>query len=70
MKKLSLILFSLLILFFSTQSYSQEKFISGSPHKVNVIDGDTITIHGEKVRLHGIDAPEMEQICRTKKNNP
>ena len=29
MKKLSLILFSLLILFFSTQSYSQEKFISG-----------------------------------------
>ena len=70
MKKLSLILFSLLILFFSTQSYSQEKFISGSSHNVKVIDGDTITIHGEKVRLHGIDAPEMEQICRTKKNNP
>ena len=24
----------------------------------SVTDGDTIKIHGERIRLHGIDAPE------------
>jgi endonuclease YncB( thermonuclease family) len=30
----------------------------------SVIDGDTIEIHGRRVRLHGIDAPESRQECR------
>jgi endonuclease YncB( thermonuclease family) len=29
-----------------------------------VIDGDTIRIHGAKIRLHGIDAPESAQVCK------
>src|SRR3546814_1510321 len=31
--------------------------------KASVIDGDTIEIHGTRIRLHGIDAPESDQLC-------
>ena len=29
-----------------------------------VIDGDTLEIHGQRIRLHGIDAPESGQSCK------
>ncbi|WGS19273.1 thermonuclease family protein [Bradyrhizobium sp. ISRA463] len=32
--------------------------------KASVIDGDTIEIHGSRIRIWGIDAPESSQLCR------
>lgn len=32
--------------------------------QASVIDGDTIEIHGTRIRLSGIDAPESSQLCR------
>lgn len=29
----------------------------------SVVDGDTIEIHGQRIRLHAIDAPESRQQC-------
>jgi endonuclease YncB( thermonuclease family) len=38
-----------------------ERNLAGS---ATVNDGDTVTLAGERIRLRGIDAPELEQICR------
>ena len=66
MKKLSLILFSILILF-SLQKLplSAENIIEG---KAVVLDGDTIKINDKKIRFSGIDTPESyyrgkKQVC-------
>ena len=32
--------------------------------KARIIDGDTIHIKNNKIRLHGIDAPETKQTCK------
>ncbi len=49
----------ILIIFFLTPTNSQ--IISGN---ATIIDGDTIKINGKKIRLHGIDAPEIKQLCK------
>ena len=45
-------------------------FLSAAPVAANnlvgvasVIDADTLEIHGVRIRLHGIDAPESRQLC-------
>ena len=36
----------------------------------SVIDGDTLDIHGTRIRLHGIDAPESVQLCLDPSQKP
>ena len=60
MKKLSLILFSIIILINFSFTNSSEKNISKG--KARIIDGDTIEINKEKIRFGGINSPERKEI--------
>ena len=51
----------LLIILVSCSKFVFDKTINGKPR---IIDGDTIHIKSNKIRLHGIDAPETKQTCK------
>jgi endonuclease YncB( thermonuclease family) len=40
---------------------AQQELIAGG---VKVVDGDTLVLDGRRIRLVGIDAPELRQICQ------
>jgi endonuclease YncB( thermonuclease family) len=46
-----------------SSSFAQTKTIEGI---TQVVDGDTLKIGKNRIRLHGIDAPEAKQLCRNK----
>ena len=56
-----ILIFKILFLIFLFNNYVlYAKTIIG---EAKVIDGDTIHINKNKIRLHGIDAPERKQTC-------
>ena len=57
MAKISLIL---IVTFFLFQTLNSTE-IYGVP---KIIDGDTVHINNKKIRLEGIDAPEIKQKCK------
>jgi len=80
MKKYILFGAFLLLLFFCSIIYTITKMnsknaatpIASTPTNVikgeaKVIDGRTIEINNQKIRLSNIDAPDMDQVCFTKK---
>ena len=58
-----ILIFNLFFILISLSTVSFGKTIFG---KANVIDGDTIHINNDKIRLHAIDAPETNQTCNKK----
>ena len=54
------LLFIVFFFFVLSTNVQSQKLIKG---KAKVIDGDTIHIGNNKIRLHGIDAPEQKQTC-------
>jgi endonuclease YncB( thermonuclease family) len=50
----------------STTALVEDRLIG----QASVIDGDTIEIHGKKIRLEGIDAPESRQTCIGRDSRP
>jgi endonuclease YncB( thermonuclease family) len=37
--------------------------------QASVIDADTLEIHGARIRLWGVDAPEADQLCRNQESD-
>ncbi len=52
---------ALLILFFAIWVWAAKDDLIGA---ARVVDGDSIEIAGSKIRLYGIDAPELDQSCK------
>lgn len=52
-----------LIMAFSLPWLTTSQSFADLVGQARVIDGDTLELAGQKVRLHGIDAPESNQLC-------
>ena len=48
---------------------SSAAFANGLVGQASVVDGDTLEIHGTRIRLWGLDAPESSQLCRGADSN-
>jgi endonuclease YncB( thermonuclease family) len=55
---------------FATLSISGAALSDDLVGQASVIDGDTLEIHGTRIRLWDIDAPESTQLCRGDDSKP
>jgi endonuclease YncB( thermonuclease family) len=46
------------------QAMNVPVFANDLAGQASIIDGDTLEIHGTRIRLWGIDAPKTMQLCR------
>ena len=64
-KRKALIMFIIsLVIFILTYKDVKSEEIKEITGYAKIIDGDTIKINSNKIRLHGIDAPETKQKCK------
>lgn len=59
-RRLMVFLWSISVICMAATSFS---FAASASAKVHIIDGDTIDMEGKRIRLYGIDAPEIKQLC-------
>jgi endonuclease YncB( thermonuclease family) len=52
------------LLFATVCLCASSAFADNLSGQASIIDGDTLEIHGTRIRLWGIDAPESNQLCR------
>lgn len=62
-----LIAAGLVLLGLPAVAFADEVVVTGV---ASVIDGDTLEIHGERIRLFGIDACESRQLCEDASGQP
>lgn len=63
--------------FFDSNTTTKQQFLPAPKKGVvedihgraTVIDADTIEIHGERIRIFGVDAPEGKQLCKNAAGN-
>jgi endonuclease YncB( thermonuclease family) len=58
------LLFSVCFSVFAKDTQKKTEILSIT--KVIITDGDTIKFNKKKIRLHGIDTPEIKQLCKNK----
>ena len=63
-KKAIILIIICSIIFFLTYNDVKSEEIKEISGNAQIIDGDTIKINSNKIRLYGIDAPEFNQLCK------
>lgn len=69
MLRICVMLAGVILLFSRNEPIAGETYLLVSEN-IRIVDGDTVALDGHKIRLLGIDAPEMKQLCEDSEGNP